>query len=207
MKIYICSPYDGIEENYFKAINYCRYVIEKGHTPICPVTMLHGVLEHIKPDERETYHQLKRELCKCSDEVWVFGKVQSGEKQIASSFGKKVRYIQDIFRLINSSETLSVILREYETMTGRMVNRGISDSVLFYLNAGQTDKLIIAAIKKAAKNNAGWSYVEGILKNCLSKGITTLEEFESRGQPKQKSEESMVAYDLDLYEKMINSKD
>lgn len=205
MKIYVCSPYDGLEENYFRAINYCRYVIEKGHTPICPVTMYHGVLQDKTTSDGERYGALGRELAKVCDEIWVFGKIKTAEQQLTADFGKKIKYIKDIFNMKNSSETLSVLCRSYESLTGRTVNRGIADSILFFLNAGQSDGLILSAVKKAAKKNAGWNYAEGILKNCMSKGITTAEEFERDATKTQGSEYS--SYDLDLYEKMLNNKE
>lgn len=204
--IYVCSPYGGLEENYFRAQNYCRYVIEKGNIPVCPVTMFHGVYDDRVPQEREVYRKAGKELLKLCDEIWVFGKNMSSDINTVNGLGKKVIYIQDTFRFNNTSETLSVLLREFEIQTGRTVNRGILENMLFYLNQGQTDKLIIAAIKKAAKVNAGWNYAEGILKNCLSRGITTAEEL-SRQKPQRKEKSTMASYELDLYEKMINSKD
>lgn len=205
MKIYVCSPYEGLEQNYLRAIKYCYYVIKKGHTPICPVTMYHGVLEDKTTDDRERYNALCRELTKVCDEIWVFGRIKTNEQQLTADFGKEVKYIQDVFTMKNSSETLSVLCRGYETITGRAINRGIAEDINFYLNEGQTEGLILAAIKKAAKKNAGWNYAEGILKNCLAKGVTTAEEFE---KDIHKSQESNVSsYDLDLYEKMLNNKE
>ena len=205
MKIYVCSSYDGLEQNYLRAINYCRYVIKKGHTPICPVTMYHGVLEDKTTEERERYNALCRELTKVCDEIWVFGKIKTNEQQLTADFGKEVKYIQDVFTMKTCSEALSVLCRSYESLTGRMSTRGIVDSILFYLNLGQDEGLILSAIKKASKKNAGWNYVEGILRNCMAKGITTAEEFRRDAPKPQESEYS--SYDLDLYEKMLNNKE
>lgn len=204
--IYVCSPYGGLEENYFRAQNYCRYVIEKGHIPVCPVTMFHGVYDDKVASEHEAYQKAGRELLKFCDEIWVFGKNTGSDISAVSGSGKVIRYIQDTFRFNNTSETLSVLVREFETYTGKTVNRFILENMLFYLNQGQTDKLIIAAIKKAARVGAGWNYIETILKSCLSKGITTAEELE-RSAPQKKEESMWATSDLDLFEKMLNSKD
>ena len=205
MKIYVCSSYDGLEQNYLRAIKYAEYVIKKGHTPICPVTMLHSVLNDTVPEERKEFQRIQRELVEVCDEIWVFGKIKTNEQQLTADFGKEVRYIQDVFTMPNSSEALSALCRGYETITGRMLNRGIAEDIIFYMKAGLTDGLIMEAIKKAAKKNAGWNYAEGILKNCMSKGITTAEEFERDAPKTQGSEYS--SYDLDLYEKMLNNKE
>lgn len=204
--IYVCSPYGGLEENYFRAQNYCRYVTEKGHIPVCPVTMFHGVYDDKVASEHEAYQKAGKELLKFCDEIWVFGKNTSSDISAVSGSGKAIRYIQDTFRFNNTSETLSVLAREFEVNTGKMMNRCILENMLFYLNKGQTDKLIIAAIKKAAKVGAGWNYAEAILNSCLSKGITTAEELK-RQNPQKKEESSVASYDLALYEEMMNKKD
>ena len=206
MKVFICSAYDGLEENYFKAVNYCKYVIEKGHTPICAITMLHKVFNDKIPKERATYINIQKELFRLCDEVWVFGTVKDSELCVASGIGKEIRYIQDTFRFNDTSEMLSRLYKEYETLTGRTGNRMLLDDMLHYLNQGLTDELIIKAIKTAARKSLGWRYAEGILKNCLANKITTVEEFESRAVKKQEKAEG-VAYDLELYEKILNSKD
>ncbi len=207
MKVFICSPYNGLEENYYRAINYCKYVIEKGHTPICPATMYHKSLDDRIPLERRTFQNLSKELQCCCDEIWVFGQVSTTDSMVISGSGKPIKYIKDTFRFNSESEMLSVLCREYETATNKMINRTILDSMLYYINLGLTDKLIISAVKKAALKDAGWSYTEGILKNCLSRGIKTAEEFEQANNRKNSENNHMAAYDLGLYEQMLNSKD
>lgn len=204
--IYVCSPYGGLEENYFRAQNYCRYVADKGHIPLCPVTMFHGVYDDKIPAEREAYQRAGKELFGLCDEIWVFGKNTSSDLGVISQAGKKVQYIQDTFRFNNTSETLSVLVREFETQTGKPINRCILENMLYYLNRGQTDKLIIAAIKKAAKVGAGWNYAEAVLKGCLSRGITTAEELE-RSVPQKREENSYATSSLDLFESMLNAKE
>lgn len=205
-KIYICANYGGFEENYFKLINYIRYVAEKGCVPICPATMYHKALNEDIPQEFEIVSQIAKSLINICDEVWVFGKCPDTVITEMIDSGKPVIHINDNYRLNSDSEAIGVIIRFYESQTGRPVNRSIMEDVVYYLKLGVSDKLIMAAIKKAAKTNAGWNYVEGILRNCYKQGITTLEDFEKR-KAVPKAENSGAAYDIDLYEQMINGKD
>lgn len=203
MYIYVCAPDGGLEENYIKARNYCQYVKSKGNIPICPVTMNHGVYDWREPTERERAKKSGRELLKLCDEVWVFGKKGIAERLQLSNIGKPVKYIENSFYINDQSEMLTVLFNLYQDKTGRLMNRKIMDDMIFYLNEGLSDKLIIEAIKKAADKSAGWEYVTPILNNCMLSGISTAEEFLQSRQP-EKRENDFGAFDLDAYEKMIN---
>lgn len=202
--IFICAPYSRLDENYYKSINYCRYVVEKGFIPINPITMYHDVLDERVPNEYIVLSEANKKLISLCDEVWVFGNAPESLIADAVAVGKPVNYVNDVFNRRNSSETLSVILREYEAKTGKCANRAIMENILFYLNKGLSDKLIIEAIKKTALKSAGGNYLEGILRNCLSRGIITSEEFLSN---KPKNNDSIASYDLDLFEKMLSEKE
>lgn len=56
-----------------------------------------------------------------------------------------------------------------------------------------------------AKSKFSFPYVAKIIENWHSKGITSPDEFENK--PTEKEKDDFGAFDLDLYEKMINSKD
>ena len=202
--IFICANYAGLEENYFKFLRYCKYVANKGHVPISVVTMYHSALDENVPAQNDIITSATKQLLNICDEVWVFGKCSQTLIANVSESGKPVIYVNDSFSLNDSSVVLSVIIKEYEVQTGKQANRGILESALYYLNQGITSELIIAAIKKTAKSNAGWYYTEGILKNCLGRGITTSEQFLRNGKEKPKTD--CAAYDLDLFEQMLNSK-
>ncbi|MBO5019050.1 MAG: DnaD domain protein [Clostridia bacterium] len=204
--IFICAPYSRLDENYYKSINYCRYVVEKGFIPINPITMYHDVLDERVPNEYSILSEVNKKLISLCDEVWVFGNASESLIADAVAVGKPVNYVKEVFNRRNSSETLSVIMRTWEAKTGKCVNRAIMENVIFYLNEGLTDKLIIEAIKKTALKSAGWNYLEGILRSCLRQGITTSEEF-LNSNPMKKEENNIAAYDLDLFEKMMNKKD
>ena len=203
--IYVCAPDGGFEENYIKALNYCRYVKSQGKIPICAVTMNYGIYDRREPKEDSSAKAAGRELLKICSEVWIFGKHNKKTAEIISGTGKPIRYIEDKFCFNDRSETLTVIFNEYQNKTGRLINRAIMEDIIFYLDNGLSDKLIIAAIIKAAKKSAGWEYAEGILKNCLSQGITTAEEMVRTEVPKK--EDDFGAFDLDLYEQMIKNKE
>ena len=203
MYIYVCALDGGLDENYMKALNYSRYVKSKGHIPINPVTMNHGVYDWREPSQREQAKRSGRELLKICDEVWVFGTKGIKGEMALSSAGKTVRYIEDSFRFNDRSEMLTVIFNEYQNKTGRLINRKIMEDILYYLDEGLSDKLIIAAIGKAANVSAGWEYAVPILNDCVIKGITTAEEF-SHSRPPEKREDDYGSFDLDAYEQMIN---
>lgn len=204
--IFICAPYSRLDENYYKSINYCKYVVEKGFIPINPITMYHGVLDERVPNEYAVLTEANKKLISLCDEVWVFGNAPESLIADAVAVGKPVNYVKDVFNRRSHSEGLSVIMRTWEAKTGKCVNRAILENIIFYLNEGLTDKLIIEAIKKTALKSAGWNYLEGILRSCLRQGITTAEEF-LNNKPQKKEAESMAAYDLDLFEKMMAKKD
>lgn len=204
--IFICANYSGLEENYFKALNYCKYVAKKGCIPLSTITMYHGSLNENITIERNIISKASKSLINICDEVWVFGKCADTLIADVVESGKPIIYVKDNFSLNDESEVLSVIMREFESQTGRTVNRSILDSILYYLNQGFSSELIIAAIKKTGKINAGWNYTEGILRNCLKRGITTVQAFSKQGAP-QKEEHNFSAIDFDLFEKMLNSKD
>ncbi len=202
-KIYICANYGGFEENYFKIVNYIKYVAEKGCIPLSCATMYHKALNETIPNEFEAIAEATKAIINICDEVWVFGKCPDTVVTDMINTGKPVIHINENYRLNSDSEALSVIMRFYESQTGRVVNRSIMEDVVYYLKLGITDKLIMEAIKKAAKVHAGWSYVEGILRNCYKQGITTAEDFGKRSAPPNTQIEG-AAYDIELYEKMLN---
>lgn len=70
-KIYICSPYGGKEENYIKAVEYCRDVAEEGHIPFASHVMLHNILNDEEGREKGIIAGLQ--MIKLVDELWVFG--------------------------------------------------------------------------------------------------------------------------------------
>ena len=74
MLIFVSSPYRGdIAGNVERAKQYCRYVIEQGHTPFAPHLLYPGIIE----DDKQGIKLGLSVLYKC-DEVWQFGGMTEG---------------------------------------------------------------------------------------------------------------------------------
>jgi len=73
MIVYVCSPYGGLQENYENAVEYCKWVVKEGHTPVCSHVMLHGILSDDCPQQRKQGLAAGLALLEIVDEVWVFG--------------------------------------------------------------------------------------------------------------------------------------
>ena len=90
--VYICSPYQGKEENYKKAVSYCKAAAAAGHVPIASHVMLHGILDEATDREKGLAAGLK--MLELADEVWVCGEVitsgMAAEIERAEAIGKQV---------------------------------------------------------------------------------------------------------------------
>ncbi len=73
-RVYVVSAYAGdTEGNTEKAIEYCRYVIEKGCIPVASHLMYPQILDDEKPREREMGQMFGLSLLSICSAVWVFG--------------------------------------------------------------------------------------------------------------------------------------
>lgn len=95
MRVYVCSPYGGKQENYEKAVGYCRAVAAMGYLPLASHVMLHGILDDHNPKERETGLAAGLALVEVVDELWVFGETvtrgMEGEIAYAKELGVPVK--------------------------------------------------------------------------------------------------------------------
>ena len=90
----------------------------------------------------------------------------------------------------DDEKKLKAIVEAYEESIGLMP-RHVVAAAMSYANSGMETDLIVRAIHLAAENNARtWNYASAILRNCESKGILTLQQFEaeSRERKEKKSE-------------------
>ncbi len=72
--VFVASPYTGnISKNTINARKYCRFVIEKGHTPFAPHLFYTQLLLDTIPVERELGISMGMDILVRCDEVWVFG--------------------------------------------------------------------------------------------------------------------------------------
>lgn len=70
-KILVSSPYGGKEENYLKAVMYCRYVAKQGHIPFASHVMLHGIFSDVGEDRIKGL-AAGLQMVSIVDEIWVF---------------------------------------------------------------------------------------------------------------------------------------
>lgn len=98
LKVYICSPYGGKEENYLRAVEHCKFVAAQGHIPFASHVMLHGIFN----DEEERHKGLLAGLAmvKVVDEVWIFG------EEITSGMGGEIELARDMKKKIIHMEVL-----------------------------------------------------------------------------------------------------
>lgn len=81
---------------------------------------------------------------------------------------------------------------------------------VLWLNDWKISKDLISAAYDECVNNKGkylLSYIAKVIENWHKSGIETLDDIEANKESRQRDEENFAAFDLDLYEKMINSKD
>lgn len=73
-KVYVVSRYAGdIDKNVLAAIQYCRFVIDKGKMPIAAHLLYPQILDDSIPSEREIGTMFGIALLEMCDEVWCFG--------------------------------------------------------------------------------------------------------------------------------------
>ena len=209
--IYVCSPYGGKDTNYETAKVYGRYVLSLGGLPIIPHTMLHGIADDKNPEHRAAALDLGKRLLNMCDEVWVFGEYESatdgmhGEIIFAGNTGKSVKYISPgaVMGADERSAAIRKCVIEYEKQYFT-ISRFVSDEMIKFIDEGMEAGLIIEAIGKAARKNAGWAYSRKILNACRHSGIKTSEEYNESLQKKKKPDD-FAGFDIDEFEKRLNS--
>lgn len=206
-KIYVCSPYGGLDENYEQARKYGKYIVSLGHIPIISYTMLHGILEDHIPSQRETGLTAGKILMTLCDEVWVFGDRitpgMAGEIMEAGKLGIKIQEIKKLPDEITKADSISLCLKEYGRYFRGFVTPQVAWDIQSLIEKGITYELIIAAMKKAARKSAAWNYAYGILKNCLSQQIYTAEEFEIKGK-RTGFNDDFSTHNLDEIERILD---
>ncbi len=94
-KVYVASAYAGdIAGNTARAVQYCRFAIEKGYLPIASHLLYPQVLSDAVPAERELGLLFGLALLATCQECWFFGELSPGmeqEMQEAKRLRKKIR--------------------------------------------------------------------------------------------------------------------
>ena len=83
--IYVCSPYRGnppysrgkSDRNIKKAENFCKDVINDGHTPVAPHCFYQSFFSDTNPRQRAKAIEHGLNLLRKCDEVWVFSMIIS----------------------------------------------------------------------------------------------------------------------------------
>lgn len=102
LNVYVCSPYGGLEENFKRAFEYCKYVAALGHIPFASHVMLHGIFFDDAYEQRLKGLQAGFEMIRIVDEVWVFspeGDITKGMQQeidVAKQLDKKIIYRSEL---------------------------------------------------------------------------------------------------------------
>ena len=94
-KVYVASAYAGdTVGNKARAVQYCRFAIEKGYLPIASHLLYPQVLSDAVPAERELGLLFGLALLATCQECWFFGELSPGmeqEMQEAKRLRKKIR--------------------------------------------------------------------------------------------------------------------
>lgn len=94
-KVYVASAYAGdTAGNIARAVQYCRFAIEKGYLPIASHLLYPQVLSDAVPAERELGLLFGLALLATCQECWFFGELSPGmeqEMQEAKRLRKKIR--------------------------------------------------------------------------------------------------------------------
>lgn len=94
-KVYVASAYAGdTEGNTARAVQYCRFAIDKGYLPIASHLLYPQVLSDAVPAERELGLLFGLALLATCQECWFFGELSPGmeqEMQEAKRLRKKIR--------------------------------------------------------------------------------------------------------------------
>lgn len=208
MTVYICSPYGGQEENYEKAKKYGRYAAGRGHVPIIPHTMLHGVLDDRISEQRTSGLELGKRLMTLCDAVWVFGEQTTpgmqGEINEAVKLGKPVEYIKLMPQGDGQAEAISLCLKEYSKYFTGWITSVITEDIAHFIRCGITDKLIIHCMGIAARSQKPWIYCKRILERCQAEKIYTLEEFGRNANKNRANVSNFSTHDINQVEELIN---
>ncbi len=102
LNVYVCSAYGGEDEDYHRAVKYCKHIAAQGHIPFSNIVMLHNVLESNHYEKMLQLLQAGFEMIKIVDAVWIFeedGEITQDmlhQKELAKQLGKEVSHIGGI---------------------------------------------------------------------------------------------------------------
>ena len=71
--VFVCSPFQGKQENIEKAKGYCRMLVDMGYIPIAPHVYFSQFMDDHNPEDRRKALEMNKKLLEFCDELWVFG--------------------------------------------------------------------------------------------------------------------------------------
>jgi sugar phosphate isomerase/epimerase len=103
--IFVCSPFQGKQENIEKAKRYCRMLVDMGYIPIAPHVYFSQFMDDYNPEDRRRALEMNKKLLEFCDELWVFGdKITEGMREEIEYFKKikgndKIKFLRDLSEL------------------------------------------------------------------------------------------------------------
>ena len=98
--VFVCSPFQGKQENIDKAKQYCKYVLERGYIPLAPHVYFSQFMDDRNPEDRRKALEMNKRLMEFCDELWVFGdEMTEGMKEEIGYF-KRIKG-EDKIKLLN----------------------------------------------------------------------------------------------------------
>lgn len=88
--IYVCSPFQGKDENIERAREYCRMVVDMGNIPIAPHIYFSQFMDDNNPEDRRRAIEMNKKLMEFCDELWIFG------AKITEGMGEEIEYFTKI---------------------------------------------------------------------------------------------------------------
>jgi len=88
--VFVCSPFQGKQENIEKARRYCKFVLEKGCIPIAPHVYFSQFMDDNNPADRRKALEMNKKLLKFCDELWIFG------NEITEGMREEIEYFRKI---------------------------------------------------------------------------------------------------------------
>lgn len=97
-KIFVCSPYGGLNDNLLIVAHICIHLYQQGYTPFAPHLHFPSFLDETVAEQRAFGIQAGLEFMPICNEVWLF--VHSGksegmiiEEAHANKINKPVKYV------------------------------------------------------------------------------------------------------------------
>ncbi len=198
--IFICSPYNGREEEYRAALSYAQFAVSCKKVPIVPQVTYHNILNCNIPLERNVLERAAMEtVCICS-EVWVFTKAITPDMQSIITVAQEKG-----IPVLDKSEKISYSSKRAETArairffekTFCNLSRVAVEDICAYIDYGICAFIIEEAIKAADRKNAGWVYARSILERCKRNNILTQAQWEEGcAAKKSRASPSCATYNM-----------